>query len=400
MSARRMAFERHYDVVVVGAGVAGVAAALQCARSGLHTALVEKTILLGGLATTGLVNVFLPLCDGLGHQVIFGIAEELLWASLRYGPGAVPAIWTGDAPRPEIGQPMPRLQATFSPAAFALALDEVVLEAGVEPWLDTLVTHPLLEGDRVVGLQVENKSGRGVLYATCVVDATGDADVAARAGAPCVTGHNWLSLWALEHAHGAGLNMVRLGADAMGRGHPDNHPIYHGVDGRQVTDFVLAGRALLRARYRAQLAEDPEARAHSFPVTLPTMAQFRTTRRVEGRETLQADAVNLPHPHAVGVMPDWRRAGPLREVPYGALVPRQVRGLLVAGRCIAAEGDAWEVARVIPTAASTGQLAGIAASLAVRRGCTPDALSIASVQEAVREHGLPCGMADLGFDAT
>jgi len=224
-----MAFERHYDVVVVGAGVAGVAAALQCARSGLHTALVEKTILLGGLATTGLVNVFLPLCDGLGHQVIFGIAEELLWASLRYGPGAVPAIWTGDAPRPEIGQPMPRLQAAFSPAAFALALDEVVLEAGVEPWLDTLVTHPLLEGDRVVGLQVENKSGRGVLYATCVVDATGDADVAARAGAPCVTGHNWLSLWALEHAHGAGLNMVRLGADAMGRGHPDNHPIYHGV---------------------------------------------------------------------------------------------------------------------------------------------------------------------------
>ncbi len=397
----RMAFERHYDVAVVGAGVAGVAAALQCARSGLRTALVEKTVLLGGLATTGLVNIYLPLCDGLGRQVIFGIAEELLWASLRYGPGAVPAIWTGDAPRPDTGQPMPRLQAVFSPAAFALALDEVVLEAGVEPWLDTLVTRPLLDGDRVVGLQVENKSGRGALYATCVVDATGDADVAARAGAPCVAGENWLSLWALERVpgpEGAEVAMVRVGADAMGSGHPDNHPIYHGIDGRQVTDFVLAGRALLRARYRAQLAEDPEARVRVFPVTLPAMAQFRTTRRIEGRESLRADAVDRPHPHAVGVMPDWRRAGPLWEVPYGALVPRQVRGLLVAGRCIAAEGDAWEVARVIPTAALTGQLAGIAAGLALSQGSTPDALPVPMVQEAVRQNGLPCHIAEVRRD--
>ena len=184
----------------------------------------------------------------------------------------------------------------------------------------------------------------------------------------------------------------------MGSGHPDNHPIYHGIDGRQVTDFVLAGRALLRARYRAQLAEDPEARARVFPVTLPAMAQFRTTRRIEGRESLRADAVDRPHPHAVGVMPDWRRAGPLWEVPYGALVPRQVRGLLVAGRCIAAEGDAWEVARVIPTAALTGQLAGIAAGLALSQGSTPDALPVPMVQEAVRQNGLPCHIAEVRRD--
>ena len=80
------AFEKRYDVIVAGAGVAGVAAALECARAGLKTALLEKTVLPGGLATTGLVNVYLPLCDGAGRQVIFGIAEELHRLSLKYGP--------------------------------------------------------------------------------------------------------------------------------------------------------------------------------------------------------------------------------------------------------------------------------------------------------------------------
>ncbi|MBQ9501566.1 MAG: FAD-dependent oxidoreductase, partial [Lentisphaeria bacterium] len=67
-----------YDVVVCGGGVAGVAAAVAAARRGAKTALVEKQCLLGGLATSGLIYVFLPLCDGYGHQVTFGLAEEMI----------------------------------------------------------------------------------------------------------------------------------------------------------------------------------------------------------------------------------------------------------------------------------------------------------------------------------
>src|SRR5512138_2587137 len=99
-----MDFTRNYDIVVAGGGVAGVAAALEAARSGFKTALVEKTVFFGGLATTGLIYVYLPLCDGRGRQVIYGIAEELLQLSLKYGPGTVPAGWPGGA----AGQPTSR----------------------------------------------------------------------------------------------------------------------------------------------------------------------------------------------------------------------------------------------------------------------------------------------------
>ena len=150
-----------YDLLIAGAGVAGIAAALEAARAGLDVALVEKTVLVGGLATTGLINIYLPLCDGRGHQVIFGIAEELLHLSIKYGPGDVPPGWR-DSPAKGEGQ---RYRTPFNPASFILALDEALEEAGVDLWLDTLITRPLLEGDRVAGVVVENKSGSATLRA-------------------------------------------------------------------------------------------------------------------------------------------------------------------------------------------------------------------------------------------
>jgi len=211
-----------YDVVVAGAGVAGVAAALETARAGLRTALVEKTVLVGGLATAGLINHYLPLCDGQGHQVTFGIAEELLHLSLKYGPGDVPATW-----REGKGE---RYRARFSPASFVLALDEALLDAGVKLWLDTLACQP---------------------------------------GRPSL------------------LQLVRLGASDSGAGAPPGAEKMPGTDAAQVTRFVLEGRRMLREHYQAQQAQGGDcSRYHLFPVTLPAMAQFRTTRRIVGRETL------------------------------------------------------------------------------------------------------------------
>ena len=402
-----MEFDRDYDVVVAGAGVAGVAAALACARAGLQTALVEKTVLTGGLATTGLINIYLPLCDGYGRQVLHGIAEELLHLSIKYGPGEVPPVWRQARRNASASERQARYSTPFSPASFVLALDEALENAGVALWLDTLDCAPVMAGQRLTGIEVENKSGRGILRARCVIDATGDADIAYRAGAPCVVSDNWLSLWAIETSlsralqvasdpTGTGLlEMVRVGASATGEGHPPNWPKYLGINSADVSRFVLEGRRLLREHYRLLQSRDDGGRHHRFPTALPAMAQFRTTRRIVGLETMTTDHPNTHLATSVGVIPDWRRPGPIWELPYGALVPHGVAGLLVAGRCIAAEGEAWEIARVIPPAALTGQIAGIVATQVVRDATDPEALTVPQVQAAIKDANLPLHAADI-----
>ncbi len=388
-------FEKTYDVVVAGAGVAGCAAALAAARMGLRVALIEKTILPGGLATSGVVNIYLPLCDGNGHQVTFGIAEELLRRSIQYGPGDIPAGWRAERDAPEAR----RLHARFAPAAFVLALDEVLDEAGVDVWYDTVICQTMVQDGRVTGIVVENKSGRGAVHAACTVDATGDADVAARAGAAYEESDNWLSIWSIIHTEtdvrnarrecgAACVQMLCCGAGSNGHNHPAGTPKWHGTNGRQVSGFVRATRATLRrALAERQAAAGSNGRTQIFPVALPCMAQFRTTRAVTGRVTLRDGEHTLRREDSIGLAADWRKPGFVWEIPYGALVPQRVRGLLTAGRCIASTGDAWEVTRVIPAAALTGEAAGCAAALAAQSGATPDALPITQLQHALRTRG-------------
>jgi hypothetical protein len=349
--------------------------------------------------------------------VTYGIAEELLHLSIRYGPGRIPQGWPQTL-APAAGGPGPirrndpqagRYRARFCPASLALALDEALQEAGVELWLDTLVSAPRMERRRVAGLEVENKAGRGLLRAGCLIDATGDADVAFRAGADCATGENWLSIWAMQAsldrarravADGSGrplLDEVRLGGDDAGRGAPSDRR-WQGTDGREVTEFVLAGRTLLREHYRARYAElGPGARSDLFPVALPAMAQLRTTRRIAGLTTLAEDCHGRRAEDSIALVADWRKAGCVWEIPYGTLLPRGVAGLLAAGRCISAEGDAWQVTRVIPAAAATGQAAGVAAALAARHNTSPGELEVPDVQEQLANHGTRVHLADVGL---
>jgi len=105
-----------------------------------------------------------------------------------------------------------------------------------------------------------------------------------------------------------------------------------------------------------------------------------------------ADVADVPSaPSAPAESP----AGNIWEIPYGALIPQDVAGLVAAGRCISSEGDAWEVTRVIPAAALTGQVAGIAARLAVLHDTTPDQLSAQSVQQELRHHAMPFHIEDV-----
>ena len=120
--------QQGYDVVIVGGGIAGVSAAVSSSRNGAKTLLIEKQINLGGLATSGLISWYEPLCDGNGNQVIFGIAEELIRLSVKYGFENLPKKWGGEGEN-EIHYD--RFATRYSPTVFSLALDEFVRKNGV-----------------------------------------------------------------------------------------------------------------------------------------------------------------------------------------------------------------------------------------------------------------------------
>lgn len=389
-------FERDgYDVIVAGGGCAGVAAALAAARAGARTALIEKTVFPGGLATAGNVLIYLPLSDARGKQVTFGLAEELLHASFRYGPGDVPPDWQDPNTRSRYG-------VRFSPASFVLAMDEILIEAGVEIWFDTLICEAAVSGQRVTGVEIENKSGRGLLSARCFVDATGDADVAFRAGAPCADHKNSLSIWALgvslEQAKLAAgqadgtpllMSVTQLGADSeRSLNCADGGRSFYGTDGRDVSQYILESRRLLRKKYQADQAQaGPDGRKNIFPITLPAMADMRMTRRIMGHYTLKTGEYEKHFDDSVGLVADWRGGRQVWELPYRALLPRKVKGLLTAGRCCSTEGEAWQVMRVIQAAAMSGEVCGLAAAMSARRDTTPDALEPRAIQDELKARG-------------
>ena len=179
-----MDFSATYEIAVAGAGIAGCAAAIQAARSGKKTVLIEKTLFPGGLATGGLIHIYLPLCDGCGNQIIFGIAEELMKCSLQYGPGRIDPSWRENTAGKHSH---PRLMCSFSPAALILALDELLRNENVDVWYDTRVCA-VEAAEKIKTLVVENESGRGRIEAEKFIDATGSGIVMRRAGVPCLGG--------------------------------------------------------------------------------------------------------------------------------------------------------------------------------------------------------------------
>ncbi len=193
-----------YDVIVAGAGVAGIAAALAARRAGKKVLLLEKSMELGGLATLGQINYFVPLCNGHGVRVVRGMCDEFIELSTRYGYDVTPEEWRNGDPGEGAKT---RYSVRYSACMFALALTELIHDEGVDLLFDTLASEPVMNGGHCRGLIVENKSGRSFYESGVVVDATGDADILFRAGVPTVQGINYFSYLAygidVEHCRQA-----------------------------------------------------------------------------------------------------------------------------------------------------------------------------------------------------
>lgn len=381
-----------YDVIVAGGGVAGVAAALSAGRMGKKVLLLEKQTWLGGLATTGLVNFWVPLCNGRGKMIIRGMAEEFLKLSFAYGFDTLPPEWKNGEPEKPTNA---RLCSWYSSGLYALSLLKLLKDAGVKILYDALVSTPVMDGTHCRGLIVDGKSGRFFYEAGVVVDATGDADLLKRAGMPTIDGSNYFTCYgegitlkgceeaikhqnvyyAYYHPYGGTSNLY-------GKGHPEDMPTFKGAEMETINDFLQQNHLLMLEK------EKDKPRFERNIHMLPGMAQLRTSRHLDGDAALTGEDCYKHCDTSIGAICDFDNRDRLYEVPYGTLVRTGYNNLITCGRSASASGWGWDVLRVIPPAILTGQAAGIACAMSLDGNCAIHAVSVPVLQQKLADTGV------------
>ena len=358
---------REYDVAVCGGGVAGISAALAAARQGAKTVLFEKQFMLGGLGTAGIVTIYLPLCDGYGHQVSFGIAQELLHLSILHGAeGRYPDNWlTDNGPR---GVNDKRFEVQYNPQLFAILAERLLRKAGVDILYGTYAVGVRLEADRISYIITESKSGRLAYKVKSVVDASGDCDIAAFANAPTDTFKqgNVLAAWYYSFGQdGYRLNMLGY-SDIPDEEKTDGNTVafladrrFGGLDGEEISEFICLSHHSTYSDFIKRRKKDPTI----LPVTIATIPQLRMTRKIVGEYELSDKEMHQYFDDSIGMVSNWRKRGPVYEVPFRTLYSAKVKNLICAGRCTSVTEAMWDLMRVIPCCAVTGQAAGTAAAM-------------------------------------
>lgn len=379
-----------FDVAVVGGGFAGVAAALASARNGAKTCLIEKYATLGGLGTIGHVVIYLPLCDGRGRQVSFGLAEELLKLPMKYSDCKINGMWHSphSATREELSKN--RYQLIYDPAPMSLGMELLLLENNVTIIYDTLVTDIIKGSNGAIShLIVENKSGCNAISVKSVVDCSGDADICKYAEEECeIQADNHLAAWFYSVD---GDRKLRLHCDSVHLYNDPNpeFPRYDGTDYKQVTEHIIKSRELVMncvKKENAKRQANNESPIHPFAI--PTMACFRMTRRVIAPYTITNDDMHKWHSETVGIFSDWRNSGPVYPLPYRSIIAAKTPNLSIAGRCLSATGDAWDVTRVIPVCSVSGEAAGTAAALQLKTNSSLKDLDVSLLQTQLVSQGM------------
>ena len=427
------------DVLVVGSGPAGLAAAVSAARAGVSVILVERYGCFGGvISQVGVETIAWYRHEGTTDVEGIGLEFEQRASAL------------GGASK----EPQSDSQA-LDAEVFKYVADEFIQEAGVKPLLHCLVVAPIMEGKVLKGVITESKMGRKAILAKIVIDASGDADIAYRAGAPCFktpknemmgvtvmfscvginkdrfdefvqsnpsTYGDWNELWGIQTtgkedhlfstyidkpfklAREAGIipeNIKSLGGtwSAISEaGEATNLNMvymtgYDCTDPRDLTGAEIKGRreAILAIKaLRAYLPGFENAKLRNFGMTLGT----RDSRKIIGDYRLSEHDVRnqAKFEDSIGIFPEFidgygvlvlPTTGRYFQVPYRILVPQDVENLLVAGRCVAGDKIAHAATRSMMCCTVTGQGAGVAAALCVHTGRSPRSVDVPSVQQAL-----------------
>ncbi len=429
--ARELPVHAETDVLVVGGGPAGCAAATAAARLGADVLVVERYGHLGGLATGGLVFWIDRMTDWEGTQVITGYALdafERLPEDAVFGPA--PEEWGSTDPAAvrywKARQKAFRETVTWSPTVdpewLKLVSLELLRSAGADLLLHSWAVQTISEDDGVHGVVFESKQGRRAITAKVVVDATGDLDLVALARADyesdmdtgdvahcmnvvwCFAGvdmDRWLGfvdqspdeyrrVWkqAGEELGYAEMPMVSWRNDVCVFMGPRLSG-YSGVDVDDLTVVEIESRRRMVEHLRFFRAHAPGFEDAWLMTTAPQTGIRHTRRLVGARKMTSADwKAGIRHDDEIGVSPSPSQKFANVSVPYGALLPAVLDNLLAPGRHLASDPGTQSFMREIPQCWLSGQAAGVAAALAAAAGMTPREVDIGRLQAELRRQGV------------
>jgi hypothetical protein len=416
------------DLVVVGGGPAGIATAVAAARNGLSVTLLERYPYLGGLASGGMVLVLDDMCNG-NEISVRGICAELIERMERLGLAVTPpeadrrsdaAMWRkwsrwGVFDFTSHAKPQPiNYSAAFDPDGFKRVANQLVEESKVNLRLHSWFSHAIVADGKIEGVICDSKEGRHAVLGKVVVDATGDLDVAAAAGAPFIVGKYMITTVfrlgnvdtveaeRFEYEEPEAFKALDKEAKRVIGGSWDkwwlktplpgvvwcNCPHMPEYDGLKVDDLTRAdfeGRNRIAALVDF-VREKLPGFANCFVVDVAPQLGIRQTRLLDGAYVVtKEDVAERRH------FSDSVARGRDYYYPYRSMLPRKVGQLLVAGRHYSATSSAQKMSREIPPCMAMGEAAGVAAALALEAGTTVDKVDVQRLQARLRAQGADPG---------
>ena len=423
------------DVVVLGGGPAGIAAATAAARTGASTILLERYGFLGGMGTAAMVTNFCGLhadINGSIQQIVHGVADDILERLAHLDGLKEPHVITGASGLRTGAQ-------AYDTAAYKLAADDVLTGAGVDLRFHVQAVGLVMDGPRIDAVLVETKSGRGAIRGRAFLDCSGDADLAVWAGAPYALGGDdgflayptlmfRLGNVADEPAWNEGIPKMReLIAEANASGqyvlprkagvvrsqpHPgewranltqisrDGGPI-NGADADDLAFAEIHGRRQVQEYFRFLKDKVPGFENAYLLETAPQIG-IRETRRIQGRYQLDGgdvlgcrdfdDSIGANgwplETHEAGDV-KWEFVGGrgYHQIPFSATVPQGVDNLLVAGRCASTTQSGQASLRVSGPCFAMGQAIGTAAAMGLSQGVAPGDVPIRQLQQKLVSDG-------------
>lgn len=397
-----------YDVIVVGGGPAGFAAALASIRNGAKTLIVERFPFFGGTATASLmlnINGFRNQVKPDGLQTSKGIAEEVI-----LGLKEIDGLGVSGYKQEENITEKSKLSYSYAidGEKTKYILTKMLYDAGASILFHTIFVDSIMEGNNIAGIIIENKSGRQAIFGKVIIDASGDADVAYKAGVPY-----WQAdLTKDKHLPNCLMYKVTVDpkySDQLGGPRTKNTLLFwgstsnsNGTNANELTKSEIETRLSVFEHFKRNQAARSPLLDGAYIIETAPMLGIRQTRFIEGLyKTTAEDAIagkKFDDSIAMSACPIISYYGYRRylehegyEIPYRCLLPRKIDGLLVAGRCISTDQQSYESFRAMAPTMCLGEAAGTAAALCVKSKKSPKEIDVAMLRSQLMKQGAEVG---------